>query len=557
MAINVKHGTSAGSVAAAAFAGAQGQAMRRAGGRPVELGGGRPGRRSAADEHEELIAQQRQQQQAAAPGEQGFYGGAGFTLGPDGKALQWGPDGRPIMPLGADFKPLAFRAGARAQAGLPDMTPEERSLRLKQRIEADGLELSLSARQKAELHQLAEAEAQAMQSSDFTDEEKAELRYRFAQKRAGITPVARPKQPTASELFKQRTHVDPRTGAIFPLDEKGNPGKPIYEPPEKIPTVQDRVKAFETAVSFLSGPDGKGDVNLTDVKFRQAMRFMLGEAGLGVPGHQSGQAQSPNDPATNAALDAIWGSMRGDQSFAPGAAPAEAAPQDEVSAELAKITGSVPNELPIDPEEVNDLATAGFQLEAARKALGEIQGGYESGRAAEARAKAYKVAGRQDYADREMNQAFGHNMSAAEKDLERRGFLGLGQRRGEYLRERVKALEERQRALRLKADMLEARRVLRAARSAPPVAEPPPVAGLPAEPPATYAMPGVPFPPQAAPRQGPRVAMPAWEPSDPAMKRFFLDQLEKLKGQPDLQKRFRASFRATYEQAQAGGRLGR
>ena len=135
----------------------------------------------------------------------------------------------------------------------------------------DDFDFEYTAKQRMELDQLANSEADMMASEDYSPQEKTELRRRFAAKRAGIQPVERPRKPTPTELFKANTYIDPKTGAFFPLDEQGTPGRPIYQPPEREPSWQDRIKAFQAATVVATNSETGG---IDDAKFKQAMESM-------------------------------------------------------------------------------------------------------------------------------------------------------------------------------------------------------------------------------------------------------------------------------------------
>ena len=226
MAIEVKHGISAAPVAAAAFGGGQGRtraiAARGAAGAAVQADALKA-RAKQADLSREFSAEQGQ---------------------------------------------LAFDRGTQRQQQAFDF--QQQSAELAQGRRREDLEYSLTARQRSELDQLANAEAQAMASSDFSPEEKEEIRRRFAAKRLGIKPVERPRAPTPAELFEQSTYTDPKTGRVFSLDAQGQVGRSIYDPPERQPTYQDRIKAVQAATVYASGETGA----VNPIMFAEAMRRM-------------------------------------------------------------------------------------------------------------------------------------------------------------------------------------------------------------------------------------------------------------------------------------------
>jgi len=128
----------------------------------------------------------------------------------------------------------------------------------------------MTTRQRAEMERLANAEADMMASDDYTDQEKVELRRRFQAKRAGIEPVERPAPKTPREKFDAKTFRDSQTGAIYPLDADGTPGRPIHEPPAKEPSFQDRIKAVQAATSYATTAEGVVD----STRFDEAMKKM-------------------------------------------------------------------------------------------------------------------------------------------------------------------------------------------------------------------------------------------------------------------------------------------
>jgi hypothetical protein len=365
MAIKVKHGVDAGAAAAAAFGGAQGAARQRA-----AIGGAQAA--SAAEAQKRALAAQAEQ---ATLGRE--HDLSRMTLGAElGETAAQAQHARSLASMGAQAGYQQAAADAAQARGRSD------------------LEFSLTTRQKMELDQLADAEANALNDPQFSEEEKKELRYRFAQKRAGIQPVARPKPPTAAERFKERTYVDPRTGAIFPLDENGNPGNPIYQPPERQPTWQDRVKAVQVASAAAQGVDGK----FNRVRFNSMMASMgFGPGGAaGAPGDASRQG-IPNGEVSD--------EEAGERDFVPsgayanffdpnvptgqaaGAAGAPAppvpagtpTPEDptgvkSLGAEAQRITSAAPNTKAVTPAEMTDLPTVEVHMQAAREWLAEHKG---------------------------------------------------------------------------------------------------------------------------------------------------------------------------------------
>ncbi len=164
-----------------------------------------------------------------------------------------------------------------------------------QRRRQEDFSFEFTTKQTAELEQLANAEAKVLSSRDFTKEEKAEVRRRIAARRAGIEPVERPKKKTPAELFEARTFRD-KAGRVFALDERGIPGKPIVEPPEREPTWQDKIKAFQAAAAYAKPAEGK-------TMDPDAIPFAMKLMGMG-PGGQ------PVDPERQAALARTQKDMR-------------------------------------------------------------------------------------------------------------------------------------------------------------------------------------------------------------------------------------------------------
>lgn len=225
----------------------------------------------------------------------------------------------------------------------------------------EDLEFSLTTRQRMELDRLAEAEADLMASSDFTDDEKAEARRMLAAKRAGIQPVARPRPKTAAELFKEKNYVDPKTGAVYPIQADGTFGRPIHEPPERQPTVQDRIKAFEAANTLLAG-DGTVTPSPQQVQ-AVANAILRGEDLPDLGGAAPGAPAAP-------------GAAPGAAGVVAAASAAPAAQPQTIEQRLAKLAGdpaSVPRDRALDLDEVNDIATARLQIADARTRMNLIR----------------------------------------------------------------------------------------------------------------------------------------------------------------------------------------
>ena len=158
----------------------------------------------------------------------------------------------------------------RGVQGSNPMSPQERDTEqwLRKR---DDFVFELTTKQRAELRKLANGLAHAMASDDFSDEEKVELRRQYLAKLAGVKPIEQLRPQTPAEMFKAKTFAHPQTGIIFPLDETGTPGRPIYEPPSKLPTFQDRIKAMQAAMAYATNSETGG---IDNDKFQFAMQQM-------------------------------------------------------------------------------------------------------------------------------------------------------------------------------------------------------------------------------------------------------------------------------------------
>jgi|GEM_PF-5777990 len=169
----------------------------------------------------------------------------------------------------------------RGVQGSNPMSPQERDTEqwLRKR---DDFVFELTTKQRAELRKLANGLAHAMASDDFSDEEKVELRRQYLAKLAGVKPIEQLRPQTPAEMFKAKTFTHPQTGTIYPLDETGTPGRPIYEPPSKQPTFQDRHKAVQEAMGYAFNPE-TGDID------RDKYQFIMQQMGFG--GEQGEQGE--------------------------------------------------------------------------------------------------------------------------------------------------------------------------------------------------------------------------------------------------------------------------
>lgn len=373
MAIVVKHGVSAAPVAAAAFGGGQGQARSVA---------ARGAAQAATSLEQQRLAQEAAQKRLE------------YSTEAEAAAAQATRD------AAGEAADQRFYAGKYAERGdaMPLEPGQERS----------DLELGLTARQRAELNQLAEAEAQVMASPDFTDEEKAEARRAIALRRAGVRPVARPREQTPAEKFKGNTYTDPKTGTVYALED-GVPGRPIHEPPSRQPTFSDRTAAWKTAADIakaMAGVDAEGIEKKASIEDVQAVFNRI----MGQEGPSEG-GQTPSSPAPQgSAKPAVDGAALTWQK------------------RLTEITTATPVQGQLEPDKVNDLPTADAQVRATRDRIAEIQ--------------------------KEWSQVTDRQERAA-----------LRQERDRYL-ERAAKLEARQEALRVEKEMTEARIVAWTARQA-------------------------------------------------------------------------------------------
>lgn len=250
MAIRVGHSANAGAVAGAAFAGAQGQARQRYTLAQLAMAERERARRAAEAEAE------RQRQFAAARQQQAFeneqFGNYISGLRQQGN-----------MRLNAELQSgLAGEAFQRHE-----LAADNAQLRGRQ-----DLVFGLTTRQRMDLDQLADAEAKALASSDYTPEEKAELRIQFDARRAGIRPVARPKPKTPAQIFAERSFTDPKTGNVFAIEPDGSLGKPIYERPERLATWADHNTAWKTALEHSMNPEtGALDMSRARAIFAEIM----------------------------------------------------------------------------------------------------------------------------------------------------------------------------------------------------------------------------------------------------------------------------------------------
>lgn len=138
-----------------------------------------------------------------------------------------------------------------------------------QDIREEDFEFRLTAEQEKQERDFDVAEGRVRTDSTLTEEERAQALHQLEAKRTGIKPVRRRKGPDAAAKFAKNTFTD-EAGNIFPIDPvTGVPGKPIFQPPSTIPTVQDRIKAVTAATAAAQTEEG-----FSQPKFDAAMRRM-------------------------------------------------------------------------------------------------------------------------------------------------------------------------------------------------------------------------------------------------------------------------------------------
>ncbi len=403
MPIEVKHGVAAGPVAAAAFGGGVGRARARA-----AIGG------AAAISRNELAREGRKQQ------------------------------------LVRDD--LAHKRGLERMSHNTQL--QQQAAEGAQERRRSDLEFGYTTKQNFELDRLANAEANALSSSDFTDDEKKEIRRKVAQQRAGIQPVERPRKLTTREKFDAGTYTDPKTGNIYPIDANGGFGRPIHEPPTRQPTYADRIKAVQNATNAALGADGRWDQGRFDAVMK-AMGFdgygesSLAQAFEGQLDQTGQQGQTAYDQAaleaqraSGLAMEQARGtlgqldpsSMAIEDLMAAGQAPyMETGPREvqDLDTKLSQLTEAKPVTGVLEPENVNDLNTMRFQLQGARE-----------------REEGLRVQLLDEKRD----------PTVSILPMRRQHKLQMEQRAA---RKRVAALEAREKALREKAEWLQARRHIR------------------------------------------------------------------------------------------------
>lgn len=359
MAIEIRHGLSPAAVAAAAFGGGQGQARA-----PLAAAGAAAGLRERLAAADQQAAQQR----------------LAFQADEAERARQ-----QAVLTAEQDQEHALERIGYQAQLAAAGRAQQQGEL-----------ETGYTARQRMALEQLAEAEADALASPDFSPEEKSELRRRFAARRADIQPVERPRQPTPAELFKAKTFQDQRTGTIYPLDENGLPGRAIYEPPQKETSQQDIISAFEKASAFaLNAAGEKPDPKALEERTTWALN-QLRALGMALPGGAPpvapagavpGAAAPFNEnlyrqltagteiPGETVPTQQEWDAWRG----APGASwarkqmaqdspGAASAPEPEIEDARLRVIESGPIGQVTEPEAIDNLPTVQAQLKEAEVA---------------------------------------------------------------------------------------------------------------------------------------------------------------------------------------------
>lgn len=251
MAIVIKHSGNASSTLVGAYGGGQGQRQAQDARQAMDLADRERSRAVAARQaqlsrqHQAAMAAQeaRRQQKAIEEARQ-------FQIGREELRHEWDVETRDAM-TAQRFDEMAFQSQQRR----------------------DDFVFQLTTQQKAELDKLANAEAEVMASSDYSDEEKKVLRKEFAMKRAGLQPVERLKPKTPAEKFAESTYTDPRTGKIYGLNPDGSIGKAIHEPPAKEMTWKDVDEILTSASNFATGEDGLVDQKRFDEYIERAEKL--------------------------------------------------------------------------------------------------------------------------------------------------------------------------------------------------------------------------------------------------------------------------------------------
>jgi len=138
---------------------------------------------------------------------------------------------------GRDFQQdMAFDSSERAASAAEENFTRTSGFQARQAVVADQMAkdrytFELTAKQKAEDDQLAQAQADIQSNDSFTPEQKAEASRLIMQKRAGINPVQMRSATgkTPADDFAASTYTDPKTGVVFAKNPQGG-FTSIYEP---------------------------------------------------------------------------------------------------------------------------------------------------------------------------------------------------------------------------------------------------------------------------------------------------------------------------------------
>jgi hypothetical protein len=221
---------------------------------------------------------------------------------------------------GRDFQQdMAFDSSERAAAAAEENFTRTSGFQARQAVVADQMAkdrytFELTAKQKAEDDQLAQAQADIQSNDSFTPEQKAEATRLIMQKRAGINPVQMRSATgkTPADDFAASTYTDPKTGVVFAKNPQGG-FTSIYEPkPEasaKAVTAKDVGSLYMDGIKALTRTEMVNGVS-TQVapdpkevrKFVKDMIALQQELVSGAEGN-AGQPEASGDPSTqNATL---------------------------------------------------------------------------------------------------------------------------------------------------------------------------------------------------------------------------------------------------------------
>jgi hypothetical protein len=224
---------------------------------------------------------------------------------------------------GRDFQQdMAFDSSERAAAAAEENFTRTSGFQARQAVVADQMAkdrytFELTAKQKAEDDQLAQAQADIQSNDSFTPEQKAEANRLIMQKRAGINPVQMRSATgkTPADDFSASTYTDPKTGVVFAKNPQGG-WSSIHEPKtaaeNKVASDEAFFKMHDSTYKLLTkkvkGADG---VTMEDQfptekevldhmrKVYKAKDMLIGRQAEG----DAGQPEASGDPSTqNATL---------------------------------------------------------------------------------------------------------------------------------------------------------------------------------------------------------------------------------------------------------------